>query len=113
MAKSSELTDIWSVVEIMEPEITRDYVYSFSITGHLSITRERMVKIIKDLGFIYDKTVSYGTNYLVTNNDWNKGTTISNKLMKAQRNGTIVISEQVLHDFIMKGTPLPTHGTRT
>ncbi len=78
---------------------------SFSITGHLGLPRDQVVAIIEKAGGTFHKTPSYGTTYLVTNKDWNEGSTVasgtSRKLEAARRNGTRIISEQQLYDLIV------------
>lgn len=72
---------------------------SFSITGHLSQPRDRIVSLITNAGGTFHKEPVWGTTYLITNADWSNGSTVapgtSRKLMKARNNGTKIISEAV------------------
>lgn len=97
MAKNNEFTDLWAVVEVME--VTNAFRgKSFSITGHLGRKRDDIVKIIEQAGGTFHKAPDWGTTYLITNRDWNAGSTTrpgaSRKLLKAQRNGTKIITEE-------------------
>jgi BRCT domain type II-containing protein len=79
---------------------------SFSITGHMGLPRDQVVAIIEKAGGTFHKTPTYFTTFLVTNSDWNSGSTIasgtSRKLEAAKRNGTKIISEAALYDMITK-----------
>ncbi len=103
MARISHLTDMATIVEVMEVQNALKSK-RFSITGHLGRPRKEIVAIIEQAGGIFDKSPIWGTHYLITNNDWNKGSTIrkgaSRKLLKAQENGIKIISEQVFYDMI-------------
>jgi len=97
MAKNNEFTDLWAVVEVME--VTNAFRgKSFSITGHLGRKRDDVVKIIEQAGGTFHKAPEWGTTYLITNRDWNAGSTVragaSRKLLKAQKNGTKIITEE-------------------
>lgn len=97
MARPNEQTDLWCVVEVME--VTNAFRgKSFSITGHLGRKRDDIVKIIEQAGGVFHKTPEWRTTYLITNRDWNAGSTVkdgaSRKLLKAQANGTKIISEE-------------------
>jgi BRCT domain type II-containing protein len=79
---------------------------SFSVSGHLGLSRNQVVGIIERAGGVFHKTPTYYTTFLVTNADWNAGSTIasgtSRKLEAAKRNGTKIISEAALYDMITK-----------
>lgn len=97
MARTNDLSDLWLVIEVME--VTNAFHgKSFSITGHLGRKRSEIVTIIERAGGRFNKSMDFGTSYLITNHDWNSGSTVhdgtSRKLLKAQRNGTKVISEE-------------------
>lgn len=107
MAKKNERSDLWAVVQVMEPgRCLRGK--TFSITGHLGLARPEIVRIIQSCGGRFEETPRYGiVTHLVTNKEWNRGTTAepqaSLKLMKALENGIKVISEDELVDMIVKG----------
>jgi NAD-dependent DNA ligase len=76
----------------------------FSITGHLGRPRKEIVAIIEQAGGYFDKSPVWGTNYLVTNLDWNKGSTIrrgaSRKLLAARDKGIKIITEAEFYAMI-------------
>lgn len=105
MAKKNDFTDLWAVVDVME--VTNAFRgKSFSITGHLGRKREDIVAIIERAGGRFDKNPDYGTTYLITNRDWNARSTVrtgaSKKLLKAQRNGTKIISEEEFCNMLIE-----------
>jgi NAD-dependent DNA ligase len=100
---NSEQAQTASVLDVME--ITSGLEgKSFSITGHLGLPRNEIIKIIEKAGGLFHKSPSWGTNYLVTNFDWNDGATIasgaSRKLEAAKSKGVKIISEQILYKMI-------------
>jgi NAD-dependent DNA ligase len=105
MARTNEKTDLWVVVEVMEVSNALKGV-SFSITGHLGVPRDRVVKIIETAGGRFEPEPRYGVKYLITNRDWNKGSTKeakrSNKLIKAEAMGIKVISEDEFCKMIIE-----------
>jgi len=104
MARVSEQTDYWEVLNVMEIPSETLRGMRISITGHLSKTRDEVVKIIEDAGGVFDKAPIYGTRYLLTNGDWSEGSTVqagaSRKLLKAQELGVRVIGEKAFIDLI-------------
>lgn len=106
MARKNERTNTLIVAEVMEAGAEEKILKgkSFSITGHLAQPRNTIVQLIENAGGRFDKTPSWGTNYLITNADWNTGSTVesgrSKKLIAAQRNGTKIISEQQFLDML-------------
>jgi len=104
MARINELTDMATIVEVMEVQNALRGK-RFSITGHLGRPRKEIVAIIEQAGGVFDKAPVWGTNYLITNNDWNKGSTItkgaSRKLLKAQDIGVKILSEQEFYDMLI------------
>ncbi len=103
MARVNEHTPMALVVEVMEVQNALRGK-SFSITGHLGRPRKEIVAIIEQAGGRFDKSPTYGTTHLITNSDWNEGSTIrkgaSRKLIKAQEQGTKIIDEQAFYDMI-------------
>jgi len=100
----NENTDTAVVIEIMEPGNALKGK-RFSITGHLGRKRDDVVKIIEECGGVFEKQPTYGTHYLITNADWNAGAVKggkSNKLRKAEANGTKIISEAKFYEMIMQ-----------
>ena len=99
----NENTDLATVIEIMEPgNALRGK--RFSITGHLGRKRDDVIKIIEECGGSFEKQPTYGVHYLITNADWNAGAVKggkSNKLRKAEANGTKIISEAKFYEMIM------------
>lgn len=104
MAKQNESTDILVIMAVSE--MTSDALRGkrVSFTGHMGMTREEMVKFISDHGGTFDERPKYGTTFLVTNRDWNKGSTVtakkSSKLIDAERNGVKIISEKDLVQMV-------------
>jgi len=106
MARANEKSDLWAVVEVME--VTQGLKgKSFSITGHMGVPRPRVIKIIEMAGGRFEERPRYGTNYLITNRDWNTGTTVdpkkSSKLIEAEKNRIKVISEDEFCQMIIDG----------
>jgi len=105
MARINELTDLATVLEVMEcGGALKGKV--FSITGHLARLRKDIIQIIEQAGGSFEERPKWGVNFLITNKDWNKNSTVtakaSSKLLDAQRNGIKIISEQEFYDMIMK-----------
>ena len=104
MARTNEKTDLWTVVEVMEVSNALKGL-TFSITGHLGVARDRVIKIIETAGGHFEAEPRHGVKYLITNRDWNRGSTIeakrSNKLIKAERMGIKIISEDVFCQMII------------
>jgi NAD-dependent DNA ligase len=103
MARINEHTDMATIVEIME---VRNALKGkrFSITGHLGRPRKEIVAIIEQAGGHFDKSPVWGTHFLITNKDWNKGSTITNgasrKLLAAHDKGIKIISEAKFYEMI-------------
>lgn len=106
MARETELTDVtktMQVLEVVPTKWTRGKRVAF--TGHLSVTRDEYAKILADAGMIFEKSVVWGTNILVTNRDWNSGAVDggkSNKLRKAESMGVKIMNEEQFHDLLVK-----------
>jgi len=96
MAKVTEYSDLWQVALVMEPSNSLKG-RSFSVTGHLGVSREDLVRVIENAGGRFEERPRYGTTYLITNKVWNKGSTVeakkSSKLIEAERNGIKIINE--------------------
>lgn len=91
MARVNEFTDLAEVILVMEPE-RKLRGKAFSITGHLGRPRKDVIKIIEMAGGVFEKTVTWGVHYLVTNEDWtNQSGSI--KFRKAKDYGVMIISE--------------------
>jgi NAD-dependent DNA ligase len=106
MAKKNDSTELWQVVEVMEVSNALKGK-SFSITGHLGLPRPAIVKIIETAGGTFEERPRYGTNYLITNKDWNKGSTVdpkkSSKFIEAERNRIKIISEEQFCQLVIDG----------
>ena len=71
------------------------------ITGHLSVTRNNVEKLIQEAGGVLQKQITFDTDFLVTNKNFtNVKDGASNKLRKAQANGTKIISERQLYEML-------------
>lgn len=104
MARVNSMTDMALVIETLEPAgALRGKRVSF--TGHLGRPRKDLIKLVELAGGVFDEQPQYWTTYLVTNRDWNAGSTVrknkSLKLIKAERNGTKIISEEEFYDLII------------
>ena len=104
MAKVTEQTNTAVVLEMMEVQNALRGK-RVSITGHLGRKRDDIVKIIEMAGGTFEKEPRWGTTYLVTNADFNAGSTVlpgkSKKLLKARELGVKIISEAEFYDLIM------------
>ena len=104
MARENENTNILNVMMVNEDTSTALRGKRVSFTGKLGMTRDEMVKFIAAHGGTFDEAPRWGTTYLVTNRDWNKGSTVtptkSNKLIKAESLGVKIISEKELIDLV-------------
>jgi NAD-dependent DNA ligase len=80
---------------------------TFSITGHLGLKRPEIVQIIETAGGHFEERPRFGVNYLITNKDWNKGSTVdpkkSSKYIDAERNRIKIISEDQFCQMIIDG----------
>ena len=97
------MTDLATVVEVLEVEdVLKEK--RFSITGHLGKPRKDIVRIIEQAGGYFDKTPTHNTDYLITNLDWNEGSTVtkgaSRKLLKAKALGVKIISEKQFFEML-------------
>ena len=105
MARINELTNLATVLEVMECGGTLKGKV-FSITGHLARPRKDIISIIEQAGGRFEEQPRWGVNYLITNKDFNAGSTIkpnkSSKMIKAEQNGIKLISESQFYDMIMK-----------
>jgi len=71
------------------------------ITGHLSVTRNNVEKLIQEAGGVLQKQVTHDTDFLVTNKNFtNVEGGVSNKLRKAQQAGVKIISERELYNML-------------
>jgi NAD-dependent DNA ligase len=106
MARVNDKTDMWTVIEVMEVSNALKGK-TFSITGHLGRPRDVIVKIIETAGGKFEPRPRYGTNFLITNRDWNKGSTVSatksSKLIEAEKNRIKIISEDEFCQLIIDG----------
>ncbi len=104
MARVNEFTAIADIILVMEESSNVLRGRSFSITGHLGRPRSEIVQIIEMGGGRFDKTPSWGTQFLITNQDWNEGSTVgkgtSIKLRQAQERGTRIITEAEFYKMI-------------
>ena len=103
MARVNEHTPMALVIEVMEVQNALRGM-RFSITGHLGRPRKEIIAIIEQSGGYFDKQPSYGTDFLISNLDWNEGSTIvkgaSRKLLAARAKGIRIISEKKFYDMI-------------
>lgn len=99
------MTDVATILEVMEPEPEILRGKSFSISGHLGKPRAEIIRLIESAGGVFHKSPTWGTTFLISNLDWNKGSTcsfgISRKLEAARRNGTKVITEAQFFSMLM------------
>lgn len=104
MARKNDMTKLNDVLEVMEPSPNALCGKSFSVSGHLGKPRKEIIDLIEKAGGRFDKAPRWGTTYLVTNFDWNAGSTIaddtSRKIETAKRNGVKIISEATLYEML-------------
>lgn len=103
MAKESALTGVVEAAAVIGVNPDSLKGARIAITGHLSTPRKEFEKLISDAGGVFDKTVTYGTNFLVTNAEWTniEGKT-SSKFDKAKKMGVKIISEAKLLEMMTK-----------
>jgi BRCT domain type II-containing protein len=106
MAKNNESTPLWQIVSVME--VTNALKgKSFSITGHMGLPRAEIVKIIETAGGVFEERPRFGTYGLITNKQWNAGSTVdpkkSSKLIEAERNRIRIFSEAEFCQLIIDG----------
>jgi NAD-dependent DNA ligase len=103
MARINSMTNMATIIEIMEVGNALKGK-RFSITGHLGRPRKEIVAIIEQAGGYFDKSPVWGTNYLITNLDWNEGSTVtkgaSRKLLAAHDKGIKIINEAKFYEMI-------------
>lgn len=106
MAKQNESSDILTVMAINEDTSSALRGKRVCFTGHMGMTRDEMSKFIEAHGGQVHDGIKGNTNLLVTNRDWNKGSTItekkSSKLIKAEQQGVKIISEKELVDMVFE-----------
>ena len=106
MAKQTEFSDLGQVALVMEPSSSLKGK-SFSITGHLGMKRDDIIKIIETAGGRFEPRPRYGTSFLICNFEWNKGSTVeakkSSKLIEAERNRIKIISEAAFYQMVIDG----------
>jgi NAD-dependent DNA ligase len=106
MAKNNESTAILNVMALNEDTSEALRGKRVCFTGHMGMTRAEMTKFIQDHGGEVHDGIKWNTNLLVTNRDWNKGSTItekkSSKLIKAEQQGVKVVSEKELIEIVWK-----------
>ena len=106
MAKQNECSDLWKVCQVMEvSNALKGKV--FSITGHLGLKRPEIVQIIEQAGGSFEERPRYGVHFLITNKEWNKGSTIdpkkSSKFIEAERHRIKIITEEVFCQMVIDG----------
>jgi len=104
MAQLTDCTDMWQVVLVMEvSNALKGKV--FSITGHLGVKRDDIIRVIETAGGTFEPRPRRGVHYLITNKQWNKGSTVtetkSSKLIEAEKNGIKIISESQFCQMII------------
>jgi len=104
MARNNEKTNIWTVTEIMEPGPLKLKGKVFSITGHLGVTRDRVVQLIDQAGGRYEERPNWGVHFLITNADWNTGIKVSSKYEQAKSRNIKIITEEEFIQMLI-GTP--------
>lgn len=95
--RNNKMSRLAEVHEVLEPDGTTLKGKSFSITGHLGKPRPQIISLIQAGGGEFHKEPSWDTHFLISNQDWSKGTVkggSSKKLDKAVRNGTKIITEE-------------------
>jgi NAD-dependent DNA ligase len=106
MAQETDCTALWQVALVMEPSSSLKGK-TFSITGHLGVPRDDVVRIIETAGGKFEPEPRFGVTYLITNKSWNKGSTVkagtSNKLLKAERLGIKILSEMQFCQMVIDG----------
>lgn len=104
--KSSELSDVTMTMQVLEVSPTKwTRGRRVAFTGHLSATRDEYLKILSDAEMVYEKTVTYGVHYLITNKEWNSGAVDggkSNKLRKAEQMGVKIMNERQFHNLLTR-----------
>jgi NAD-dependent DNA ligase len=106
MAQHTDCSELWECALVMEVSKALQGK-TFSVTGHVGIKRDDLVKIIETAGGHFEEQPRYGVNYLITNRAWNKGSTVeekkSSKLIKAERLGIKIISESKFCKMVIDG----------
>lgn len=103
MARKNEMTNVATVLEVMEPEPDALRYCRICISGHLGRPRDQVAAMIEKAGGEFHKSMTWRTTHLVTNKDWSKGTVngVSSKVRKAREMGVKVITEQELYDLML------------
>ena len=104
MARTNSRTDEITILEVMEIEGEPLKGMTFCITGHLAKPRKEVEALIEQAGGQCTGNVTYGTTYLVSNEDWSAGTVnkVSSKYNKAKKIGVPIISEARLLEMLVK-----------
>lgn len=103
MARTNSRTDELTVIEVMEIEGEPLRGMTFCITGHLAKPRKDVEAHIEQAGGRCVGTVTYGTTYLVSNEDWtaNSVDKVSSKYNKAKKIGVPIIKETRLLEMLV------------
>ncbi len=108
MAKQTQSSDMLNVMMVNEDKSSALAGKRICFTGHLGMTRDQMVAFIQNHGGEWHDNIKWNTNLLVTNRDWNKGSTVtekkSSKLIKAEQQRITIISEKELEEMVLKAT---------
>lgn len=100
------MTDMADVVAVLEPQDTL-VGKSFCMTGHLGKPRHELADLIVKAGGTVEKTVRYGLDYLITNEDWTASTVGakgSSKYQKAKQYRVKIINEETFFKMIGAST---------
>jgi NAD-dependent DNA ligase len=103
MARTTDNTDVWKVLDVMEiTDALKGQRVCF--TGHISLPRNQVQEIVRKAGGECHDSIKWNTTLLVTNKDWTANSVdgASSKFRKAQSNGTKIISEQKFIDYIVE-----------
>jgi NAD-dependent DNA ligase len=98
----NEFTNLADIAQVMEIQgvLTGKRI---CITGHLGRPRIEIIRIIEMAGGEFHDTIRPTTSYLLTNSDWNAGSTagkVSSKFARARKNGVKIIDEKQFYDML-------------
>jgi len=101
----NEYTNLAEIAQVME---IRNVLQGkrICVTGHLGRPRQEIAKIIGMADGVFHERIQYDTTHLLTNADWNAGSTagkVSSKFIKAQKNGVKFINEKDFYDLLCSG----------
>ncbi len=106
MAKETESTGILTVMMVDEKDGESLRGKRIAATGHLGLPRAEIARLIAANGGVFHDSIKWDTSHLVTNRQWNRGSTTtptkSKKILDAEARGIRIITEAQLVELFFR-----------